>query len=141
MTKKGLIAGATGLVGAAAMKHFGSQAGCEVVALSRRRPDDTLGARWLPLDLTDPAACAALAPRSPAPRISSTPPSRTAGAGRGLARRRQIPHQRGVLENLFAAVEQPALTRGPAGHEAYGVLCAPDRVPAREPPNARAAQL
>jgi len=62
MTKKVLIAGATGLVGYAAMKHYGSQRGCDVVALSRRKPDDTFGARWLPLDLTDAAACAALAP-------------------------------------------------------------------------------
>ena len=42
------------------MKHFGSQSGCEVVALSRRRPDETFGARWLPIDLTDTAACTRL---------------------------------------------------------------------------------
>ena len=54
--KKVLIAGATGLVGYAAMKHFASQRDCDVIALSRRRPDETYGARFLPLDLTDEAA-------------------------------------------------------------------------------------
>jgi len=60
--KKVLIAGATGLVGHACMKHFASHSDCEVIALSRRRPDETFRARWLPLDLTDAAACARLAP-------------------------------------------------------------------------------
>src|SRR5690242_12274685 len=55
-----LVAGATGLVGRAAMKHFATEPGCDVLALSRRKPEETFGARWLPLDLTDRAACAAL---------------------------------------------------------------------------------
>ena len=60
--KKILVAGATGLVGYAAMKHFAAVEGCEVIAVSRRRPDETYGAHWRPLDLTDTAACEALAP-------------------------------------------------------------------------------
>ena len=59
-SKRVLIAGATGLVGYAALKHFGSQRDCEVIAVSRRQPDETFGARWHPLDLTDAAACARL---------------------------------------------------------------------------------
>src|SRR5436190_14788471 len=62
MPKTVLVAGATGLVGYACLKHFAAQPGCEVIALSRRRPDNTFGARWYPLDLADAAACAALAP-------------------------------------------------------------------------------
>ncbi|MBS0541657.1 MAG: NAD-dependent epimerase/dehydratase family protein, partial [Proteobacteria bacterium] len=62
MKKKVLIAGATGLVGYAALKHFGSPGDCEVVAVSRRQPDALFGARWLPLDLTDAGACRAAAP-------------------------------------------------------------------------------
>ncbi len=61
-SKKVLVAGATGLVGHAALKHFAAVPGCEVIALSRRKPAETHGARWLPLDLTDATACAALAP-------------------------------------------------------------------------------
>src|SRR5437870_4811625 len=61
-SKTVLIAGATGLVGRAVLKQFTAQADCAVIALSRRRPDETFGARWQPLDLTDTAACANLAP-------------------------------------------------------------------------------
>ncbi|MFN6942814.1 MAG: NAD-dependent epimerase/dehydratase family protein, partial [Parvibaculum sp.] len=52
-----LVAGATGLVGFAAMKHFAGR-GYKVTALSRRKPFETFGATHLPLDLTDRAACA-----------------------------------------------------------------------------------
>ena len=51
MPKTVLVAGATGLVGYACLKHFAAEPGCEVIALSRRRPDETFGARWFPLDL------------------------------------------------------------------------------------------
>src|SRR5438876_492423 len=60
LSKKVLVAGATGLVGHAAMKHLATQR-CEVIAVSRRRPDETFGARWRALDLSDAAACAAAA--------------------------------------------------------------------------------
>ena len=56
-----LVAGATGLVGYAAMKHFGREAGTRIIALSRRRPDVTFGAEWLPLDLGDAPSCHAAA--------------------------------------------------------------------------------
>ena len=36
MKKKVVVAGATGLVGYAAMKRFAAEGDCEVVALSRR---------------------------------------------------------------------------------------------------------
>ena len=53
--KKVVVAGATGLVGNAALRHFGALGGCEVLALSRRRPRDLHGARHIPIDLTDSA--------------------------------------------------------------------------------------
>ena len=55
--KKVVVAGATGLVGNAALRHFGALGGCEVLALSRRRPRDLHGARHIPIDLTDSAQC------------------------------------------------------------------------------------
>ena len=55
--KKVVVAGATGLVGNAALRHFGGAGGCEVVALSRRKPRELYGARHVPIDLTDPAQC------------------------------------------------------------------------------------
>jgi len=55
--KKVVVAGATGLVGNAALRHFGGSGGCEVVALSRRMPRDLYGARYVQVDLTNPAQC------------------------------------------------------------------------------------
>src|SRR6202790_436759 len=55
-----LIAGATGLVGYAALKHFTQHPGQDVIALSRCMPRETFGARFIPLDLTDPARCRAM---------------------------------------------------------------------------------
>ena len=52
-----LVAGATGLVGLAAVEHFAARSGWQVVALSRRRPELPAGVRHLPVDLTDAAAC------------------------------------------------------------------------------------
>ena len=63
--KQVLIAGASGLVGYAAMRCFGADPECDVIALSRRTPDVTHGARLLPLDLTDAAACEQLAASLP----------------------------------------------------------------------------
>ena len=53
--KKVVVAGATGLVGNAALRHF--ETSCEVVALSRRKPRDLHGARHVPIDLTVEADC------------------------------------------------------------------------------------
>lgn len=57
MTKTVLIAGASGLVGFAAMKRFAAEPGTRVIAVSRRRPLETFGAEWHGADLTDEAAC------------------------------------------------------------------------------------
>lgn len=54
-----LVAGATGLVGRAALAHFGNAAGWNVVAVSRRVPEALHGARHLALDLADRDACVA----------------------------------------------------------------------------------
>jgi nucleoside-diphosphate-sugar epimerase len=52
-----LIAGAGGVVGAAAVAHFASLPDWEVVALSRRPIALPEGVRHIPVDLTDAAAC------------------------------------------------------------------------------------
>ena len=52
-----LIAGALGLVGRAALEHFEAQEGWYVVAMARRAPDFPTRARFLPVDLADPADC------------------------------------------------------------------------------------
>lgn len=55
--RKVLIAGASGLIGEAAMRLFSSLPDWDVVGVSRRQPAGIGSAEWLPLDLTDAAAC------------------------------------------------------------------------------------
>jgi nucleoside-diphosphate-sugar epimerase len=56
--KKVLVAGASGLVGYAAVRHFLQAGDCDVVAASRRKPEGIDGARFIAADLTDAVACA-----------------------------------------------------------------------------------
>jgi nucleoside-diphosphate-sugar epimerase len=51
-----LVAGASGLVGYAALKHFVRTPDCDVIAVSRRKPAEA-AARHIDIDLTDAAAC------------------------------------------------------------------------------------
>jgi nucleoside-diphosphate-sugar epimerase len=53
-----VVAGASGVIGAAAVRQFAAS-GWRVVAVSRRVPDDLAGAEHLPLDLLDADACRA----------------------------------------------------------------------------------
>ncbi|MFO1087272.1 MAG: NAD-dependent epimerase/dehydratase family protein [Reyranellaceae bacterium] len=137
MPKKILIAGATGLVGYAAMKHFGSQSDCEVVALSRRRPDKTFGARWLPADLVDPASVAALAPAlTGVTHLVYAALHERPGLVAGWQEEEQIETNDRMLRNLLGPLEQAssqlrhvALLQGT---KAYGVHIRPMLVPARE---------
>ncbi|WML39739.1 SDR family oxidoreductase [Neobacillus sp. OS1-2] len=57
MKKKVLIIGATGLVGNAVMKYFGTKDDCSVIAVSRRKPAETFGARHVSVDLTNQEQC------------------------------------------------------------------------------------
>jgi nucleoside-diphosphate-sugar epimerase len=135
MTKKVVIAGATGLVGYAAMKHFGAQPDCDVVALSRRKPDDTFGAHWLPLDLTDAAACSALAPHfAGTTHLVYAALYERPGLVAGWREQQQIETNAAMLANLFTAIEQPSLKHVALlqGTKAYGVHVKPIAVPARE---------
>src|SRR5476649_1057935 len=142
MTKKVLIAGATGLVGYAAMKHYGSRPGCDVVALSRRKPDDTFGAHWLPLDLTDAAACAALAPMfAGTTHLVYAALHERPDLVAGWREEEQIRINEAMFRNLFDTVERAASCLRPPdlrhvallqGTKAYGVHVRPMLVPARE---------
>jgi nucleoside-diphosphate-sugar epimerase len=135
--KKVLVAGATGLVGYACMKHFASQKDCEVIALSRRRPDETYGARWLPLDLADAAACAALASEfAGVTHLVYAALYERPGLVAGWQEEEQIRTNDLMLRNLFEPLEQaaPGLRHVALlqGTKAYGVHVRPLTVPARE---------
>ena len=135
--KKILVAGATGLVGYAAMKHFGSQPDCEVVALSRRKPDETFGARWRALDLADTAACRALAPGfAGVTHLVYAALYERPELVVGWRDEEQIRTNEAMLKNLFEPLQQaaPGLRHVALlqGTKAYGVHVRPLTVPARE---------
>jgi len=52
-----LVAGASGLVGHAALRHFGGREGWHAIGVSRRVPAGLHGVRLLSVDLTDVDAC------------------------------------------------------------------------------------
>jgi nucleoside-diphosphate-sugar epimerase len=137
MAKKVLVAGATGLVGYAAMKHFASQPDCEVLALSRRQPDETFGARWRALDLADTTACRALAPEfAGVTHLVYAALYERPGLVAGWREDEQIRTNEAMLRNLFEPLQQaaPGLRHVALlqGTKAYGVHVRPLTVPARE---------
>jgi nucleoside-diphosphate-sugar epimerase len=136
-TKTVLVAGATGLVGYACMKHFAAQPGCEVIALSRRQPDYLYGARWFPADLADAAQCAALAPQlANVTHLVYAALYEQPGLVAGWREDEQIRLNEAMLRNLFVPLERvaPKLRHVALlqGTKAYGVHVRPLTVPARE---------
>ncbi|UYN94230.1 MAG: NAD-dependent epimerase/dehydratase family protein [Enhydrobacter sp.] len=137
MVKKVLVAGATGLVGHACLKHFARAEGCETVALSRRRPDELFGARWIGLDLGDAAACRAAARElAGVTHLVYAALHERPGLVAGWLEDEQIRTNEAMLRNLF----EPLLAASPGlrhvallqGTKAYGVHVRPLVVPARE---------
>ena len=135
--KKVVVAGATGLVGNAALRHFGTSGGCEVIALSRRKPRDLHGARHLALDLTDAAQCARSAPHlQGATHLVYAALYEAPNLVDGWRDERQIRTNDLMLRNLMAVLEPatPSLKHVALlqGTKAYGVHVRPLTVPARE---------
>jgi nucleoside-diphosphate-sugar epimerase len=137
LAKTVLVAGATGLVGQACLKHFAAEPGCDVIALSRRKPDEAYGARWYPLDLADAGACAALAPQlAEVTHLVYAALYERPGLVAGWREDEQIELNEAMLRNLFEPLETAApKLRHVAllqGTKAYGVHVRPLAVPARE---------
>ncbi len=135
--KKVVVAGATGLVGSAALRHFGAVGGCDVVALSRRRPRQLYGARHVAVDLTDSAQCQhAAAELQGATHLVYAALHEAPNLVEGWRDPGQIRTNDAMLRNLMAALEPAAPTlRHVAllqGTKAYGVHVRPLNVPARE---------
>jgi nucleoside-diphosphate-sugar epimerase len=134
--KKVMVAGATGLVGNAALRHFGSAGGAEVVALSRRKPRELHGARFVAIDLTDVSQCARAAGemRGVTHLVYAALHEKPDLVG-GWRDASQIRTNDLMLRNLMAALEPVAALRHVAllqGTKAYGVHVRPLTVPARE---------
>jgi nucleoside-diphosphate-sugar epimerase len=135
--KKVVVAGATGLVGSAALRHFAGVGGCDVVALSRREPRNLHGARFVALDLGDAAQCAAAVPAlQGATHLVYAALYEKPNLVEGWRDATQIRTNDLMLRNLMAALE-PAAPRLRhvallQGTKAYGVHVRPLTVPARE---------
>jgi nucleoside-diphosphate-sugar epimerase len=135
--KKVVVAGATGLVGNAALRHFGSHGDAEVIALSRRRPRELYGARHVQLDLTNPAQCTRAATElHDATHLIYAALYEASNLVDGWRDPNQIDTNDKMLRNLMAALEPAApQLRHVAllqGTKAYGVHVRPLTVPARE---------
>jgi len=138
MTGTVLIAGASGLVGAAAVEKFLNE-GWEVIAASRRKPeiDSTRPFTHLALDLQDPAACKAAAQGfEKVTHVIYTAVFELPGLVPGWSEKRQMDTNLQMLQNLL----EPLLAAAKGlkhvsllqGTKAYGVHLHPIRIPARE---------
>src|SRR5438309_1951940 len=135
--KKVVVAGATGLVGSATLRHFGASGDCDVVALSRRKPRDLYGARHVPIDLTSEADCRRAASElSGATHLVYAALYEAPQLVDGWRDQQQIKTNDLMLRNLMSVLEPvaPGLRHVALlqGTKAYGVHVRPLTVPARE---------
>jgi len=135
--KRVAVAGATGLVGHAALRHFASSPGSEVVALSRRKPGNLHGARHVAVDLTDAAQCVhAAAQLQGITHLVYAALYEAPNLVDGWRDESQIRTNDLMLRNLMAVLglAAPSLRHVTLlqGTKAYGVHVRPLAVPARE---------
>lgn len=140
MTRKTvLIAGATGVVGHAALEHFAGLPQWRVITVSRRRPELPAGfdGIHLPLDLDDAEACRAAVEAHPGiTHVVYAALHEKPGLVRGWRESDQMRTNLAMLRNLLepltgsgSALEHVSLLQGT---KAYGVHLHPVAVPARE---------
>jgi nucleoside-diphosphate-sugar epimerase len=137
MTEHILIAGATGVVGYAALKHFAERGDCRVTAVSRRRPLETFGAQFHSLDLTDAKACRSLVAELPdVTHFVYAALYEKPGLYAGWLEADQIETNQRMLENLFDPLDRSASGLRHVtllqGTKAYGAHVRPIAIPARE---------
>jgi nucleoside-diphosphate-sugar epimerase len=135
--KKVVVAGATGLVGNAALLHFEHVSDVEIIALSRRKPRQLYGARHVAVDLMNAAQCSRAAPElAGATHLIYAALYEAPNLIDGWRDQRQIETNDRMLRNLMAALEPaaPALKHVALlqGTKAYGSHVRPLKVPARE---------
>lgn len=133
-----VIAGASGVIGAAALAAFARAQGWRVTALSRRRPMVAPGLVFehLAADLTDADACAALAARlPPVTHVVYAAVAEAPGLAAGWQDAALIEQNGRMLRNLLG----PLAERGDLRHvsimqggKAYGAHLHPLTVPLRE---------
>lgn len=136
MAEHVLVAGASGVVGYAALKHY-AQAEAQVTAVSRRAPRVTFGARFIPLDLTDATACQeAIGGLQGVTRLVYAALYEKPGLVPGWLEADQIETNQRMLENLLEPLLANALGLKHVvllqGTKAYGAHVRRIPLPARE---------
>ena len=119
------------------MQHFAREPDCKVIAVSRRRPDETFGAQFVAADLTDGSSCSQLCNAfGEVTHVVYAALYERPDLIDGWRNAEQIAVNDRMLRNLMEPLE--AAARGLAhvcllqGTKAYGVHVRPMKVPARE---------
>jgi nucleoside-diphosphate-sugar epimerase len=130
-----LVAGASGLVGFAAVRHFAQLADWKVTALSRRQPPDLDGVSFVGLDLSDTAKVAdALEPIGDVTHVVFAAYAETPGI-RGWEQPDQMAVNLAMLRNVIEPLQRRGALRHVTllqGTKAYGPPGAAIAIPARE---------
>ncbi len=134
MARTIVIAGALGVVGRSVLDHFERQADCEIIGLSRRAPDFESRARFISVDLSDPADC-----RDKLNGLGATQLVYCALFGRSSSNATwgdedQIMGNLHMLENTIDALENPDLRHVAVlqGAKAYGCHLGSVPLPGKE---------
>ena len=132
-----LVAGASGLVGFAAAKHFAQRPGWKVIAVSRRLPEGLDGVELVSVDLTDRARSAEVCGRlREVTHVVYAALYEKPGLIRGWRERDQLETNRVMLENFFeplrAAAQGLRHVTLLQGTKAYGAHLGPIAIPAKE---------
>ena len=135
--KKVLIAGASGLVGFGAVRHFAKLDAWDVVAVSRRRPEGIDGASFISVDLKDTTRCREVfGELSDVTHLVYAALTEKPGLIEGWRDRDQMQQNLTMLQNLFEPLSAAARNLEHVtllqGTKAYGAHLGPIPVPARE---------
>jgi len=135
--KKILIAGASGLVGYAAVRHFASLPDWDVVAISRRIPTGVQGAEFISIDLTETITCKEVFGRmTDVTHLAYAALYEKADLIKGWRDREQMETNLAMLRNLFEPLEAAATNLRHVsllqGTKAYGAHLGPIAIPGRE---------
>jgi nucleoside-diphosphate-sugar epimerase len=135
--RKVLVAGASGLVGYAAVRHFSRLPDTEVVAVSRRTPDPIAGAKFISVDLLDQHRCAEVFSQlGDVTHLVYAAVNEKPGLMEGWLDREQMQVNLTMLQNLFEPLTSAAHSLEHVillqGTKAYGAHLGPIAIPARE---------
>jgi nucleoside-diphosphate-sugar epimerase len=135
--RKILVAGASGLVGYAAVRHFAKLDGWEVVAVSRRTPAPIEGATFISIDLLDARRCDEIfSQMSDVTHVVYAAVNEKPNLMEGWLERKRMEVNLAMLRNLFGPLQNVAKNLKHVtvlqGTKAYGAHIGPMATPARE---------